>query len=299
MDATTGSSGSGFDAALRALEDLETSVAQAREDNLAPVAIEPAPAPAVAPIAEAPLAAIAPAIAAEPISASSDAIAFSDDQAPAAVITAVPVTEIADIPAALTPEAPVEPHPAPVSLSGAAFVSAPAAPVLAAAPVADPVAHPVEAPAAVAPAQVAKPSASPRGAMLGKVAIGLGLVSSLISAVGLVIAERTITSAQLVVATARERQEQLETANRLVHDLQLVRDKQIELLKAQQAQLTNAPVTSDELQHRMESLQAGLLARDPLTEVVLAVREGQAMTNARLNVFEKKMDRVEAVMNGR
>jgi hypothetical protein len=135
--------------------------------------------------------------------------------------------------------------------------------------------------------------------MFGRVAIGLGLVSSLVSAAGLVIAERTIMSARLVVADARERQAQLESATRLVRDLRIVRDRQVELLKAQQAQLASAPVTSAELQHRMENLQKGLLERDPLTQVVRAVREGQAATNVRLNEFERKMDRIEAAIGER
>jgi hypothetical protein len=51
MDATKGSSGKGFDAALKALEDLETSVAQAREDKPAPPPAEPAAAVEAAPAA--------------------------------------------------------------------------------------------------------------------------------------------------------------------------------------------------------------------------------------------------------
>ncbi|MES2498873.1 MAG: hypothetical protein V4618_22380 [Pseudomonadota bacterium] len=302
MDATTGSSGSGFDAALRALEDLETSVAQAREDTPVPLAVEPAPAIAADPIGTPivdPVAGIAPLVVAEPVSVSTDALAFSDDEAPAAVIVAVPVTPIAVAPLTPAADVAVGPLPAPAALTGAAFTSALDAVAIAPTPKpGDPHAAPAAA-AGAASAPKAAIAAPSRSGLLGKVAIGLGLVSSVVSAVGLVIAERTIMSAQLVVASARERQEQLESANRLVRDLRIVRDKQVELLKAQQAQLASAPVSSAELQHRIQVLQEGLLARDPLTEVVVAVREGQAMTNARLNVFEKKMDRFETVMSGR
>ncbi|MHA3794777.1 hypothetical protein [Rhizorhabdus wittichii] len=247
MDATKGSSGKGFDAALKALEDLETSVAQAREDKPAPPPAEPAPA-------------------VEP--------------APAAAITAVPIVEVEEAPSAPEAEAaapPPQDEPA-------------AEPVAVAPPV--PLPAPAPEPVAIAPAPA-------RGGMFGRVAIGLGLVSSLVSAAGLVIAERTIMSARLVVADARERQAQLESATRLVRDLRIVRDRQVELLKAQQAQLASAPVTSAELQHRMENLQKGLLERDPLTQVVRAVREGQAATNVRLNEFERKMDRIEAAIGER
>ncbi|MFD2500560.1 hypothetical protein ACFSTI_19130 [Rhizorhabdus histidinilytica] len=86
MDATKGTSGKGFDAALKALEDLETSVAQAREDKPVPPAAEPAPA-------------------VEP--------------APATVITAVPIVEVEEVPAASGAEAEAvpqqQPNPQPTS----------------------------------------------------------------------------------------------------------------------------------------------------------------------------------------
>lgn len=127
----------------------------------------------------------------------------------------------------------------------------------------------------------------------------MGLASSIVSTVGLVIAERTISSAQLVIADAREKQHQLETATRLLKDLRLVRDQQVQLLKAQQAQLANTPVTSAELQHRMEVLQAGLLERDPLTAVIRAVNEEQLNNNKRFGEIGLKLDRVEALLGER
>ena len=259
MDATKATSGKGFDAALKALEDLETSVAQAREDKPAAPPVEPA-----APV----------------------------ESAPAAVITAVPIVEAEETPATADAEAEAAAPPAPQGVPIAELPPVPSVPEPAATAAPAPLPIPVPAPVTLAPAPA-------RGAMLGRVAIGLGLVSSLVSAAGLVIAERTIMSAQLVVADARERQAQLESAARLVRDLRIVRDRQVELLKVQQAQLASAPVTSAELQHRMENLQKGLLERDPLTQVVRAVHEGQAATNARLNEFERKMDRIEAVIGER
>lgn len=234
MDATA--SGHGFDAALKALEDLETSVAESRDPQ--PATVAPS-----APVAIA-------------------AIAFGEEEENdvAMAIAAIPLVEAGD-------------------------ASAPAA---AAAPVIDPAADP--AASAVEPA----PRPARGSGLFGKVAIGLGLFSSMVSAAGLVVAERTIMSAQLVVADARERQHQLEQSMKLIQDLQLVRDKQVELLKAQQAQLAAAPVSSAELQHRLEVLQAALAQRDPVNEVVSVIRSGQADTNARLNEFSLKLERVEA-----
>ncbi|KKC25286.1 hypothetical protein [Sphingomonas sp. SRS2] len=246
MDASPSASGNGFDAALKALEDLDTTVAPPREA-----------APAIV---------VAPAI--EPVSA----LAFSDAEDPGepAAILAIAVPEIVELP------------------------NQPAGPVAAPQPIA--AAAPVPVQAEAAPAAPVHVVAAPTRGTFTKVAIGLGLVSSAVSAAGLIVAERTIMSAQLVVADARERQRQLEHANKLIDDLERVRDKQVELLRAQQAQLSAAPVSSAELQHRMETLQAGLLARDPLNEVVVAIREGQAGTNARFSEFGMKIERLEAAM---
>ena len=111
--------------------------------------------------------------------------------------------------------------------------------------------------------------------------------------------ERTIVSAQLVVADARERQHQLEQSNLLIRQLEGLRDKQVELLQQQQAQLANAPVSSAELQHRLEALQAGLVQHDPMSRVVDVVRAAQADDNARFNEFGMKMARVEAALERR
>ena len=265
MDAISSSSGNGFDAALKALEDLETSVNQTRDE---------APAAAVAP------AAIAPAI--EPISA----IDFSDAGAPAA-ITAIPVLETVEQPAnsIVPPALPIAPLEAAPAIAATAELEA------------DPAAAPIAAPATAA-AEPVVVTGAPKPSRLTKVAIGLGLVSSAISAAGLVVAERTIMSAQLVVADARERQQQLAQATKLISDLQLVRDKQVELLAAQQAQLQATPVTSDELQHRMETLQTALVSRDPMTNMINTIREGQSDTNDRLNEIGMKIGRVEAAVGG-
>lgn len=236
MDATD--SGNGFDAALKALEDLETTVAETRDP-------QPATAAQSAPVAIA-------------------AIAFDEDDAleAATAIAASPIVEAQE----------VVPVPAGHVVEGSVHPAAPA----------------------VTASIAAVPQPAPRSGLFGKVAIGLGLFSSMVSAAGLVVAERTIMSAQLVVADARERQHQLERSTKLIQELQIVRDKQVELLRAQQAQLAATPVSSEELQHRLEVLQAALVQRDPVNEVVSVIRSGQADTNARFNEFSLKLERIEA-----
>lgn len=282
MDATSSPGDNGFDAALKALEDLETSISQNQEDGgavaapadiggidldqlvaesmaSAAAAAEPTP-PRPAPVA-------APAPEAEPLPSFVtpalvvSAISEEEDRAPAMAVDALP-----DIDALVTQLPPI-PDPTPPAVTASAEV--------------EPV-RPVRSGA--------------RAGLWTKVAIGLGLLSSVVSAAGLIIAERVVVSAQLVVADARERQQQLEKANKLIADLQLVRDKQIELLKAQQAQLASAPVTSDELQHRIEALQAGLIQRDPVRDFVEAVRASQTATNSRFQEVGMKLERLEALV---
>jgi len=262
-------SGNGFDEALKALEELEAGMVETREDKPA-AGTDPIGAIAFSD-AEGEEAAPEPALAPAPALAALSA----EDEVMA--IMAMPLAELEEI------------IPAPVQIA-----VPPSPPSQAAAPT-PPAAICLEA---QADALLSAPVRQPIG-LLVKAAVGLGLFSSLLSGIGLVVAERTIMSAQLVVADARERQHQLEQANKLIQDLELVRDRQIELLQAQRAQLASSPVTSDELQRKMDALQTGLLARDPLNNVVRAIHDGQGDVNARLNEFGMKMARVEAAIERR
>jgi len=251
-------SGSGFDAALKALEDLETSVVQTRDDQPA-----------------AKLAGIGPI----------DFSAPDEESAPVGIMS-IQIDDFDDLDALVAGaiDQPTTPSPAMQPIPTPPVPTPPAATI---------------APAPAAPEAVQQAIAPRSPSRMSQIAIGVGLMSSLISAVGLIVAERTIMSAQLVVADARERQHQLETANALIHDLRLVRDRQIELLQAQRAQLADTPVTSEELKHRMEVLQSSLAERDPMNMVLKAVQSGQADTNARFNEFGMKMARVEAALDRR
>jgi len=250
MDAISVSA-SGFDAALKALEDLETE--SAYESSASPSLT--AGAAVISPAGSLALSEME-----EPVEDAPAPIGIS----PLAEIETL-VPELADL-AALAP---------PAALPTAAV-------------------QPLPAPAETKPSRFAS-----QGDRLGKLAVGLALLSSIISAAGLIVAERTIVSAQLVVADARERQHQLEQSNLLIRQLEGLRDKQVELLQQQQAQLANAPVSSAELQHRLEALQAGLVQHDPMSRVVDVVRAAQADDNARFNEFGMKMARVEAALERR
>ena len=291
MDATSSSSDNGFDAALKALEDLETSISQGQEETASPAAgVDLGGIDLDQLVAESMASAAATAVVAEPVPPSSAAsVAASVDPAPVPGPSFVPPALVVAPGIAFAEEeerAPTMAVDALPDIEALVTQLPPIAPTATATATAPAVGESEPAPNARKDA---------RAGLWTKLAIGLGLFSSVVSATGLIIAERVVSSASLVVADARERQHQLEQANKLIADLQLVRDKQIELLKAQQAQLASAPVTSEELQHRMEALQAGLIQRDPVREFVQAVRESQMATNSRFQEVGMKLDRIEAV----
>lgn len=291
MDATSSSSDNGFDAALKALEDLETSISQGQEETASPAAgVDLGGIDLDQLVAESMASAAATAVVAEPVPPSSAAsVAASVDPAPVPGPSFVPPALVVAPGIAFAEEEERAPTMAVDALPDIEALVTQLPPIA-----------PTATATATAPA-VGEAEPAPnarkdvRAGLWTKLAIGLGLFSSVVSATGLIIAERVVSSASLVVADARERQHQLEQANKLIADLQLVRDKQIELLKAQQAQLASAPVTSEELQHRMEALQAGLIQRDPVREFVQAVRESQMATNSRFQEVGMKLDRIEAV----
>jgi len=262
MDATPASNGSGFDAALKALEQLDAI--PVTSSPVTPAA--GSPAPSVLAFDDAPEEDEAASV--EPASG-----------AGAATLTVEPL-EVQE--AVREPEVPEK---AGAERDSVKFLAE------------EPQdAGPADSSVAPAPAPIAV--ASPVG-RLGKAAIGLGLFSSVLSAAGLIVAERTIMSAELVIADAREKQRQIDHATRLIKELERLREKQTQLLAQQQAQTASAPVTSSELQHRMEALQAGLLARDPVNKVVEAVNSDKAENNARFYELGMKMARIEAFMESR
>ena len=265
MDATIGSDDTGFDAALKALEDLESDVSRQQ----APVSPGVSTGPAIEIDDEDPLAAMAAATLAElsldlvptPRSASSELCDL--DAALAATMAEV----------ALAPAIPVSYAPTPTPAS--------VAPVSVAAP-AEPVVHVVAAPA--------KPH------VLLTAAAGMGVFASLLSVIGLVVTSRTVAQASLVVADARERQHQMVQVGDLLHDLDRIRARQLELLQRQQAAVTSTPATKAEMDRSFDALRADLGSRDPNSQILSAVRDGQNELNDRMSAIGMKVSRIEAAL---
>lgn len=237
-------SATGFDAALKALEDLETDVAQAREGL----------SPSIAPVGG-----IAPIEAIEPIEAAAPIAPVEVAAEPQAEPQGEPGSAMAE---AIVP-ATVEAAPQPVA----------EAPVAAAMPA-----------AATAPAKKSK---------LPALAVGLGLFSSVVSAVGLVVVSRTVVSASLVVADARERAEEMKKVGVLIHDLEAIRVRQQALLQRQEAAAASPLLTAGDLDQRMTKLDQSLAARDKSQTMMAQVNDGQNQLNATLIAIGTKVSRIE------
>jgi hypothetical protein len=268
-------SGSGFDAALKALEDLETDVAQARETSPAPAVIEAAIEPAIEAAAE-------PSV----TTGSIDAIApielgfAADDALETEIVAEAPAPAPAPVPHAPKPVeiavTAVEPKPVAIAEEGEpASVATPA------------------------PAGHAAEPAAPKRSKLVTIAVGLGLFSSIVSAAGLVVVSRTVVSASLVVADARERAAEMKKVGTLVHELETIRARQQILLQRQEAAAAVAPVTSQDLDQRFGELREGLVARDQSKAMLDLVHDGQSQLNETMGAIGAKISRIETKIDAK
>ena len=279
MDAQRSSiSGTGFDAALRALDELESDVALTRESAPAPVAI----APAIGAIEMIDFDLASDDIAPEPVSA----------PAPSApdVRTAAPVELIA-LDLDLDLDLDLGPTPPPRAEIAAPPVPQPAEPAHV-----ETLSLPIDA--APAGPLAAQPAAVPaKRSILPALAVGLALFSSVVSAVGLVVVSRTVVGAALVVADARERQEQMKKVAVLVHDLEAIRTRQTELLHRQELAAAAPLLTTKDLETGFAELQRGMIERDQSKAMLAMVHEGQSQLNDTLVSIGNKATRIEAKLD--
>jgi hypothetical protein len=265
MDLADATGRTGFDAALKALEELESSVVESVQIGVSPIGIAPG----------------------SPIDV------IEDDGLPMAMAAAAALTagssistEIEDLEAAL-------------NASTAQIAMAPVNPALSFAPSTTPYMSPhVSAvPAAVAaPAVEAIPAKPSRLRFLPIAAACLGVIASLLSVIGLIVASRTVAGASLVVADARERQQQLVQVGMLLHDLDAIRARQIELLQRQQAAAVAAPLTVDQFNATMDNMQEQFGKHGPDAEIMIAIHQSENEVNQHLNEVSLQMKRIEAMI---
>lgn len=263
MDAASASGGdSGFDAALRALDELQSELPKKADGiGVAPASLaisiddglDPLEAMAAATLAE---------MAAD-TAASASNIAVMDDL-----------------------EAALNASMAEISFTQPAFEPAPApAPAPQAAPFAVPPIVPI---AEVLPSRLR---------FLPIAAVVLGVFSSLLSMIGLIVASRTIAGASLIVADARERQQQMTEVGKLVRDLDVIRARQLELLRRQQAAASTSVATRDDLHNAMDGIRNDMAKRGPDVEILKMVHEGNTQLAEGLAAIGMKVTRIEGALS--
>jgi hypothetical protein len=158
----------------------------------------------------------------------------------------------------------------------------------------EPVAEP--APADAAPEPVAAPVVEPPSPLwraLPLVAVSLAAVASLLSAVGLVVASRTVAGAALVVADARERQAQLAQVGVLVDEVQKLRVRELAALERMERFRSGGAATPDDLNRAIDGLRQSLVRHDPEGGPLSLVRDGQAELADRIGQISLKLGRIE------
>jgi hypothetical protein len=249
MDNVGSAGDAGFDAALKALDELES--------NAVPVSAPSSPLSVAIP----PILDIFDAVEITPVALVVAAPAGVDDELESMVNASLATVKVP----------PAEPTPAPISpaTSGPVSFSAPST-----------------------PAQSGRPW------LLAVMIAGLGVFASLLAVIGLIVTSRTMAHASLVVADARERQQQLAKVGVLVHDLELIRARQIELLQRQQVAATTTPLSSEQFNKSMDNLRIDIGKRGPEAEVLQVVRAGQVDSNQRITELTLKVMRIEAAVAG-
>jgi uncharacterized protein YpuA (DUF1002 family) len=121
----------------------------------------------------------------------------------------------------------------------------------------------------------------------------LAVVASSASVAGLIVASRTVASASLVVADARERQEHLKEVEALVAEVRGMRQREMVAMARLERMTAAKPVTTDDLKHVMDAFKANFERHQPENTALGLVRDGQAELAERIGQISMKLSRVE------
>lgn len=257
MDAATASGGdSGFDAALKALDELQSDLPMTPGGTI---------------IAPAPL-----------------SISLDDEIDPLEAMAAATLAEMAADTAASSNTVVMDDLEAALNASMAQISFHQPEPAPAVAP---------EAPAAVAAPAVVAAAPPSRLRYLPIAASALGVFSSVLSMIGLVVASRTIAGASLIVADARERQQQMTEVSMLVRDLNVIRVREAELLLHQQAATSTSVATRDDLHNAIDGIRNDMAKRGPDVEILKMVHQGNSQLAEGLAAIGMKVTRIEAILS--
>lgn len=161
-----------------------------------------------------------------------------------------------------------------------------AAPEAAPAPLpAGPITPADSAPAAEQPSALVK--------LIPVIAVALAVVASFFSVVGLVVANRTVVGASLIVADARERQEQLARVGELIDEVEALRAREAAALERIEAMRSAGGATPADVHRIVDDLKQDLAKRDEQGSALGLVRDGQAELAERLSQVSMKLERIQ------
>lgn len=129
--------------------------------------------------------------------------------------------------------------------------------------------------------------------LLPIVAVSLAVVASFFSVVGLVVANRTVVGASLIVADARERQEQLARVGELIGEVDALRAREAAALERIEAMRSSGSATAADVRRAIDDLKRDLAKRDEQGSALGLVRDGQAELAERLSQLSLKLERIE------
>lgn len=147
------------------------------------------------------------------------------------------------------------------------------------------------------PIVIAAPKPTRWMTLLPVAACCLATVASSASVAGLIVASRTVARASLVVADARERQEQLAEVGKLVAEVRGIRQRELAAMARLERMAGAKPVTTDDLKHVMDAFKANFERHQPENTALGLVRDGQAELAERIGQISIKLSRVEERLN--
>lgn len=155
-------------------------------------------------------------------------------------------------------------------------------------------ANPVEpAPAPIAPAPAPADPPSRLARWLPIVAVTLAAAASFLAVVGLTVASRTIANASLVVADARERQEQLARVGALIEEVEGLRAREQAALQRLERLRSATPATPADVARAIDDLKHDLAKHEPENAKLALLRSGQSELAERIGQIALKLERIE------
>ena len=151
-----------------------------------------------------------------------------------------------------------------------------------------PVPEAVEAPVAEQPSRLIR--------TLPIAAVSLAVVASLISAVGLVAASRTIAGASLVVADARERQAQLARVETLIGEVEALRQREQASLERIERFRSAGAATPADVNRALDNLRQNMVRHESDGGTLALLRDGQSELAERIGQISLKLERIELAL---